>query len=329
MELGTVSVLVNVVVGVLTVWILVEGITTHRRHRRGHGTKVVVEDAYDAAFLGGGPLRAVDAALATMSADGRIRIAEPGIVTVERAEAHDPVERAVLDAADVVPDGALNTLRHTAARSSVVQRIGSGLADKGLMVPPARDRRVIRGWGGFQAGLFFWGILGSIAVTVVSYLRDWDGVNGPFVLYVGPGLLVGLIVSALVADKASDRLTGNGVRVLDAYRTRHKEPETPAGRVAVLGLGGVQDSTVRTLMVAAAAVGVVALAAGPAVAAGGSGESVGSGESAGESWCGGDAAKSCGGSVDNRGGASCGGDGGGGGDGGCGGGCGGCGGCGG
>ncbi|MFE0424591.1 TIGR04222 domain-containing membrane protein [Streptomyces sp. NPDC058953] len=325
MELGTVSVLVNVVVGVLTLWLLVEGVTTHRRHRRGHGTKVSIEDTYDAAFLGGGPLRAVDAALASMSADGRILITEPGIVTVERAEAVDAVERAVLDAAENVPDGALNTLRHTAARYPAVQRIGHGLAEKGLMLAPAPDRRLIHRWGSFQAQLFFAGILVSIAVTAAGYLGEWKDVDGPFVLYTGPGLLVGLIVSALVADKASDRLTGAGAVALAVHRRNFKHASTPSGRVAVLGLKGVEDTTVRKLMAAAAGVAVVGLVAVPAVAA----------DQQAASWCGanGDDGKSCGGSVDNRGGASCGGggsgaDGGGDGGGGDGGGCGGCGGCG-
>ncbi|MGV9315290.1 TIGR04222 domain-containing membrane protein [Streptomyces sp. NPDC003691] len=317
MAIGTVAVLVNAVVGVLTVWLLVEGVVSRRRHRQGDGRQVEIGDPYQAAFLSGGPLRTVDVALVTMHADGRIRITEPGIVTVERAEGQDAVERAVLTAAEEVPNGALNTLRHTAARSETVQRIGHGLARSGLLVAPSRDLRVITRWARLQKIVFLLAVPAALIATQLTNDGDWTPVGDLFLVRVGPGLLVGALVAAAVGVNVRARVTGNGSRALSVHRAGFKEPGTPAERVARMGLGGVEDKTLRTVMVAAATTAFVAVAAGPALA----GEQV--------SWCGGGGtATSCGGSKDDNGGSSCGGGGscsGGGGDGG---GCGGCGGCG-
>ncbi|MFF3552240.1 TIGR04222 domain-containing membrane protein [Streptomyces tsukubensis] len=316
MAIGTVAVLVNAVVGVLTVWLVVESVVSRRRHRQGDGRQVKIDDPYQAAFLNGGPLRTVDAALATMSDDGRIRIAEPGLVTIERAEAHDPVERAVLEAAESAPNGALNTLRHTAARAEAVQRIGHGLARSGLLVAPSRDLRVLARWARIQKIVFLLAIPAAYVVTEFAGDVDWSEVGDLFLLRVGPGLLVGWFLAVVVGQNVAARLTGNGARALSFHRSENKHPATPAERVAIMGLGGVEDKTIRTLLVAAATTAFVAVAAGPALA----GEQV--------SWCGGGgAATSCGGSQDNRGTSSCGGGGScsSGGDGG---GCGGCGGCG-
>ncbi|QDY79582.1 TIGR04222 domain-containing membrane protein [Streptomyces qinzhouensis] len=316
MAIGTVAVLVNAVAGVLTVWLIAEAVVSRRRHKQGDGRQVKIDDPYQAAFLSGGPLRAVDAALATMSADGRIRIIEPGIVIVERPEGQDAVERALLTAAGQAPNGALNTLRHTAARSEAVQRIGHGLARSGLLVAMSRDLRVLTRWARVQKILFLLAIPAAAFVTPLVNDGGWTPVGDLFLVRVGPGLLLAAWLSAGVGWNVGDRLTGNGGRALSMHRSEHKDPGTPAERVATMGLGGVQDSTVRAVMIAAATTAFVAVAAGPALA----GEQV--------SWCGGGgSATSCGGSQDDRGGSSCG-DGGscsGGGDGG---GCGGCGGCG-
>ncbi|WP_406422705.1 TIGR04222 domain-containing membrane protein [Streptomyces sp. NBC_00842] len=62
--------------------------------RRGPGGPA--HDLYEVAFLNGGPGRVVDTALAAMQTDGRLAVGGPGIVSVQRPVAHDPVERAVL-----------------------------------------------------------------------------------------------------------------------------------------------------------------------------------------------------------------------------------------
>ncbi|MFI1830779.1 TIGR04222 domain-containing membrane protein [Streptomyces sp. NPDC020412] len=328
MELSTVAVLVNVVVGVLTVWLLIEASVSRRQRRRGvtaaRAEDARVDDVYEAAFLSGGPLRVVDAAIVELIADERLRLAEPGIVSVVRAEARDAVEQAVLAAAENAPNGSLSTLRHRAAASVTVQSLGHRLAGQGLMVTPTKDRRTLRYWALTQKTVFLFALFASFALTAANYDYDLPGVSGPFVLHVGPMLLVGAVVAGIVRSKVRGRTTKAGLKALADHRTRNEKTESPAGLVVVKGLKkGIEDPTVQKLMVAAAAVAFVAVAAPAAIAADGSQQSV---------WCGSGATTSCGGSEDKEGGSSCGGGGGscGGDGGGCGGGgCGGCGGCGG
>ncbi|MEU5979350.1 TIGR04222 domain-containing membrane protein [Streptomyces sp. NPDC047315] len=326
MGLSSVAVLVNVVVGVLTVWLVVEA-SVSRRHRRrgmvkGGGTRV--DDVYEAAFLSGGPLRVVDAALVELVADERVKLAEPGIVSVVRAEARDAVEQAVLDAAESAPNGSLSALRHTAARSATIQSLGHRLAGQGLMVTPTRDRRTLRIWALTQKTVFLFALFASFVLTAANYDYDLPVVTGPFVLHVGPMLLVGAVVAGVVRSKVRSRTTKAGLKALADHRERNEKTQSPAGLVVVKGLKkGIEDPTVQKVMVAAAAVAFVAVAAPAAMAADGSSQAA---------WCGSGATTSCGGSEDKKGGSSCGGGGGscGGDGGGCGGGgCGGCGGCGG
>ncbi|MFE2036949.1 TIGR04222 domain-containing membrane protein [Streptomyces scopuliridis] len=101
------------------------------RSRGGVTGTPAVHDVWEAAFLGGGPGRVVDAALAGMRADGRLAIGGPGIVAVLQPAAHHPVERAVLQEHAMAPSGALHALRLAVMRAPAEQ-VGDALAARGL-----------------------------------------------------------------------------------------------------------------------------------------------------------------------------------------------------
>ena len=111
-----------------------------RRAGLGDSGTVYVHDLSEEAFLSGGPARVVDTALTRMHTDGRLRIGGPGIIVVQRPEARDAVERAVLQELAAAPSGALHILREAVMRHPAVQEIGDGLAARGLLVAPGESR---------------------------------------------------------------------------------------------------------------------------------------------------------------------------------------------
>ncbi|MGW4204545.1 TIGR04222 domain-containing membrane protein [Streptomyces sp. NPDC004726] len=314
MDLGLLAIIVYVCIGTSSVLLI-----ARRRADRAHEVPVdrdyVVQDVYEASFLAGGPGRAVDTALATMQADGRLLFAEPGVVSVHSPVAHNPVERAVLDELLAAPSGSLSALRHAVMRSSAVQALGDRLADRGLMVPPGKQVKWSAGWEallvvqGLMTGLLL--PIGGIGITIASYTNDWDRLALPFIVVILPAEILGLIVMFTQEDR-SRRVTSGGRRALRVYGARYGGETSPARRVAMKGPRGIEDRRFQALLVAAAAVAMVTTVGATA--------SVGA-ETA-PAWCGTSGGSGCGDS------GAGGGDGGGDGGGGDGGGCGGCGGCG-
>lgn len=131
-------------------------VATQRARLRGDDTAAYVHDLSEAAFLSGGPARVVDTALTRMHADGRLAVGGPGIVAVQRDEARDAVERAVLQELAGAPSGALHTLREAVMRHPAVQEIGDGLAARGLLVAPG-ESRTRRSWGSCWVSGASWG----------------------------------------------------------------------------------------------------------------------------------------------------------------------------
>ncbi|MGW4256507.1 TIGR04222 domain-containing membrane protein [Streptomyces californicus] len=313
-----------------------------------------VHDLYEAAFLNGGPARVVDTALAALYADGRVLIGGPGIISVQRPQASDPVERAVLHELSAAPSGALHVIREAAMRHPAVQEIGDGLAQRGLLVPPAANRGVWR-WGLVQGVSCLVAFPVSIVLTVLQYATHGASFDlpAPFVVKMLPAIVVGGISGLVVASVAARRITGAGRRAAQGFGAAHAQAADPAHLVAVRGLRALPDPALRAQLIAAArlgaprrrrssghtygtsttgATGVAATtvwcaASGPGASScggssgGGSGSGCGGGSGCSSgSGCGGGSGSSCGG-----GGSSCGGGGGGsgcggGGGGGCGGG---------
>ncbi|MDW4899862.1 TIGR04222 domain-containing membrane protein [Streptomyces californicus] len=314
-----------------------------------------VHDLYEAAFLNGGPARVVDTALTALYADGRVLIGGPGIISVQRPQADDPVERAVLQELSAAPSGALHVVREAAMRHPAVQEIGDGLAERGLLVPPAANRG-LRRWGLVQGVSCLVAFPVSIVLTVFQYVAStypYEDLPDPFVVKMLPAIVVGGISGLVVASVAARRITGAGRRAAQGFGEAHAQAADPAHLVAVRGLRALPDPALRAQLIAAARLGaprrrrssghtygssttgatavattVWCAASGPgASSCGGSSSGGGSGSGCGGgsgcssgSGCGGGSGSSCGG-----GGSSCGGGGGGsscggGGGGGCGGG---------
>ncbi|MFI6704710.1 TIGR04222 domain-containing membrane protein [Streptomyces sp. NPDC050509] len=304
---------------------------------RGRGSDGAgpVHDVAEAAFLGGGPGRVVDAALAGMHADGRISVGGPGIVAVLRPVAHDPVERSVLDEHAAAPHGGLHALRLAVMRGPAVQRVGDALAARGLLVPPERARPWRR-WGVLQGVLCLLAVPVTFFVAFLSAFHD-DGLGDGFDNFaLLPTLVIGSVVGLVCASVAGRRITPAGRRALRAFLAGQPyAPPSVAGQVAAHGLAGVPDPLLREQLRTAAgmrpgrdfspaphlAAGAVAWCSG---AQPGSGTGCGgSGSGCGAGSCGGGGGGAGGDSGSGGGGSGCGGGsscGGGGGGGGCGGG---------
>ncbi|MGA4838979.1 TIGR04222 domain-containing membrane protein [Streptomyces sp. G45] len=199
-----------------------------------------VHDPYEAAFLGGGPGRAVDAALTALHEDGRLAVADPGVVGVRPgAVARHPVEGAVLAAYAGAPSGALHWLRAAAMRAPAVQALGDGLAARGLLVPPAPlgvwRRRVFAYMLVCLAGLPLAGVLWATS--------DAEAPVDPFLvaLVMVPGVWAGILCSRVAAD----RTTRSGRLALRLYRRRTRDESSAPREVAVRGLRGVRDTALR------------------------------------------------------------------------------------
>ncbi|MFE9456606.1 TIGR04222 domain-containing membrane protein [Streptomyces californicus] len=333
--------------------LLVTTAVTAGSRRPSAGPFPGVHDLYEAAFLNGGPARVVDTALTALYADGRVLIGGPGIISVQRPHANDPVERAVLQELSAAPSGALHVVREAVMRHPAVQEIGDGLAQRGLLVPPAASRGVRR-WGLAQGVSCLVAFPVSIALTVAQYATYGASFDlpVPFVVKMLPAIVVGGISGLVVASLAAKRITGAGRRAAHGFRAAHAQPVAPAHLVATLGLRALPDPALQAQLIAAArlsaprrrrssghtagsstsgvtAVGATTVwcaASGPGGSScggssgGGSGSGCGGGSGCSSgSGCGGSSGSSCGG-----GGSSCGGGGGGsscgGGGGGCGGG---------
>ncbi|MGW6023523.1 TIGR04222 domain-containing membrane protein [Streptomyces sp. NPDC055099] len=280
-----------------------------------------VFDPLEAAFLGGGPGRVADAAIAAMHEDGRLVVAFPGVVALRSAEVRNPVEGAVLQAHEAAPSGALHWLRIGVMRSPAVQAIGDTLARRGLMVRPETLDRLRRRKNRHNAlslvGFFL--VIGVIAVEDGDG-PSWDPVSAATILLIVAWVL-GALVGLLAGRVTRTRVTATGRTALAEYRAAGALAPGAAYRVAVEGLVGVLDPDLRAQLQAAHRV-----RPGRTAAASSSYASSGTGTIA---WCGGTGSGSaCGGASCGSSGGGCGGGGGssscgGGGGGGCGGGAGG------
>ncbi|WP_282695700.1 TIGR04222 domain-containing membrane protein [Streptomyces sp. CC208A] len=202
-----------------------------------------VHDVYEAAFLGGGPGRVADTALATMAVDGRLTIGGPGVVAVNRRTAHDPVERAVLDTHAAAPHGALHHLRLGVMTHPAVQEIGDGLAIRGLVAEPAR-RRALRRWCALVGASAFVLLPVAIVITVVQWSSAWDAWEEPglpFFVKVLPLVIGCVTASVLCRVRAAHRLSAAGTAALAAYRREHERRDDTGTVVALRGIRALPD----------------------------------------------------------------------------------------
>ncbi|WP_097884309.1 TIGR04222 domain-containing membrane protein [Streptomyces sp. st140] len=341
--MNTIALLATLAVVVSSVLLVVKAVV-ERSRRPSPGSGVALHDLYEVAFLNGGPARVVDTALTALHADGRLAVGGPGIVAVQRAQANDPVERAVLQELAAAPNGALHVLREAVMRHPAVQEVGDGLAARGLLVPPHR-LRPLRRWGLTQGIACMIALPLSLLLTFVQFATD-DSLDFsvPFIMKMLPAIVIGSFTGLIVANSSAGRLTASGRHAAQSFRAAYAHVVTPAHLVATLGLRALPDPVFQAQLLAAArlsaprrrssarvggstatgvtAVGVATVwcaASGPGGSScggstgGGSGSSCGGGSGCSSgSGCGGGGGSSCG----SSGGSSCGGGGGGGGCGG-------------
>lgn len=336
--MNTLALLATFAVVVSSVLLVVKAVV-ERSRRPSPGPGVALHDLYEVAFLNGGPARVVDTALTALHADGRLAVGGPGIVAVQRAQANDPVERAVLQELAAAPNGALHVLREAVMRHPAVQEVGDGLAARGLLVPPHR-LRPLRRWGLTQGIVCLIAVPLSMLLTFVQFATD-DSLDFsvPFIMKMLPAIVIGSFTGLIVANSAAGRLTASGRHAAQSFRAAYAHVVTPAHLVATLGLRALPDPVLQAQLTAAArlsaprrrssarvggstatgvtAVGVATVwcaASGPGGSScggstgGGSGSGCGGGSGCSSgSGCGGGGGSSCG----SSGGSSCGGGGGG------------------
>ncbi|MFG2897927.1 TIGR04222 domain-containing membrane protein [Streptomyces zaomyceticus] len=216
------------------------------------GTGGPVHDRYETAFLNGGPARVVDSALAALQSDGRLAVGGPGIVAVVRPVAHDPVERAVLQAHAAAPHGALHHLRMAVMRHPAVQEIGDGLAARGLVVDPANRRTTLRWCAGI--GLAALAMFPVSAVLTAVDLAVTAGPSFPFVLKVAPAVLAAGFTALVCGTFAARQVTPAGRNAVSAYGRAHAHLADAGLLVALHGLRALPDPVLREQLVAAARV---------------------------------------------------------------------------
>ncbi|MGW1467895.1 TIGR04222 domain-containing membrane protein [Streptomyces sp. NPDC002308] len=324
----------NLIALLLTLGMVVSGVlllsARARSGPRGAAFGAAVYDDHEAAFLGGGPARVVDTALTALHADGRVVIGGPGIVSVLRPYAQDPVERAVLQELALAPNGALHLLRLAVMRHPAVQEIGDGLAARGLLARPEELRRRRR-WGGIQSVVALVLFPVSLIATFVQYstLDGYADMPFPFVVKMLPAIFFGGLTGLVVAVGARARITKAGLAAVGAYRAARAAGGSPAQLVAAYGVRASADAALRDQLTAAAryrspgqgrrggyspahhyggdATGVAGAAMVPVVWCAGAGPGAGCGSGSGSgsgSSCGAGGGSGCG-----SGGSSCGGSG--------------------
>ncbi|MFD9425397.1 MULTISPECIES: TIGR04222 domain-containing membrane protein [unclassified Streptomyces] len=224
-----------------------------RGRRRPTDSDVFVHDLYEAAFLNGGPARVVDTALTALYSDGRLIIGGPGIVAVQRPEARDPVERAVLSSLADAPSGALHTLRDAVMRHPAVQEVGDGLAARGLLVSPG-ESLPRRRWGLIQGLSCLVALPVSLMLTFVQYAmhEGYADYPVPFIVTMLPAILIGGLIGLSVTLAARNRITKEGLRAMHGYRSAHAYAMGPAHLVATMGLGALPDPVLQGQLMAAA-----------------------------------------------------------------------------
>ncbi len=245
------ALLATLAVVVSSVLLIVKAVA-ERSRRPSPGPGVALHDLYEVAFLNGGPARVVDTALTTLHADGRLAVGGPGIVAVQRAQANDPVERAVFQELAAAPNGALHVLREAVMRHPAVQEVGDGLAARGLLVPPHR-LRPLRQWGLTQGIACIIALPLCLLLTFVQFATD-DSLDFsvPFIVKMLPAIVIGSFTGMIVANSSAGRLTASGRHAARSFRAAYAYVVTPAHLVATLGLRALPDPVFQAQLMAAA-----------------------------------------------------------------------------
>ncbi len=100
-------------------------------------------DVYEVAFLAGGAVRAVEAAVVALVESGRLRVRSPGELAVVSLVRRHPVEAAVLDASGPAAHRSVETVCRRVAEDPRLTDLGHRLTSDGLLA----GRRLLRRGG--------------------------------------------------------------------------------------------------------------------------------------------------------------------------------------
>ncbi|MBP0449960.1 TIGR04222 domain-containing membrane protein [Kitasatospora sp. RG8] len=214
----------------------------------------------DTAFLSGGPGRVFDTAFVRMHQSGRVVVNRDGLVTLTGGRPYDSVEEAIIEALGPTGQRELAPLRRAVMRSAAVQKLGDGLAHRGLLRNPVLLRRAK------VARRPLWlALLVVVLSTVLAYVLDNGEADRP-ALWIPAVLLIVGLASVIVSWPLKGRITPAGRRQLALMDTG--KPWTPADAVTPLATGaallgaialgglaasGLEDAELQEAMLAAAA----------------------------------------------------------------------------
>ncbi|MEU5384256.1 TIGR04222 domain-containing membrane protein [Kitasatospora cineracea] len=267
----------------------------------------------EVAFLAGGPARVVDTALVRMEREGRVVVSRAHRVTVTTDRTTDPVERVLITAVGGRAGRDLSVLRTSVPGSPEVQRIGDGLAARGLLRHPGALKAAWRARRLVVLALVVTLVLGAVSTAQWLDAPDRDSTAPPFFPF---GVLALFTLISLVATRpAKRRITPAGLRQLQLVRGstpwRPREVERAhaelVGAFALDGTAALKGSDQQALR---EALGGGTAPAGRLVKSGRNGRNSDSGSSdfaagAGAGvWCGSSPSSSCGSSGGHSGGSS-------------------------
>ncbi|MFJ1793975.1 TIGR04222 domain-containing membrane protein [Kitasatospora griseola] len=253
----------------------------------------------EAAFLAGGPARAVDTALVRMEREGRVVISRAQRVTVTDAAPRDAVETVLITAVGGRTGRDLSVLRASVLGNPDVQRIGDALAARGLLRRPAALKAAWRARRLVVLALVVTLVLGTAATVRWLSEPERDASTPPFFAF--GALAVIAVVHLVVGRPPKARITPAGERQLQLmhgsspWRPREVDRKHAAlvGAFALDGPAALKNAADRPLRDAfggAAPRPASLVKAGRSSSSGGAADT---GGAAGAAWCG-TAGSSCG-----------------------------------
>ncbi|WP_033212615.1 TIGR04222 domain-containing membrane protein [Kitasatospora phosalacinea] len=174
------------------------------------------QSLFEVAFLSGGPARVADTALVRMEREGRVVVSRARRVTVTADRTSDPVERVLVTAVGGRAGRDLSVLRACVMGSPEVQKIGDGLAARGLLRDPAALRAAWRARRLLVLALLTTLVLGAVSTSRWLNGPEWESTVPPFFPY---GVLVLFtLVSLAATSPGKNRITPAGLRQLELVR---------------------------------------------------------------------------------------------------------------
>ncbi|WP_182899908.1 TIGR04222 domain-containing membrane protein [Microbispora sp. H10830] len=200
-------------------------------------------DAYELAFLAGGPARAVNTALASLAVREYVRVARGGRVTAVAdapATSADPVEQAVLDLATRPGGASAAEIRRRAGDGSAMAALKGRLIAQGYLLPDGS----LEGARRLNARLRGLAVLAFAAAAVTFVLIVFTGTvasdTASWAAFAIAAISDGyaLIASVTYAASLRDPLSHAGEEALRQARERHPRGVLAHGTAGALGVGG-------------------------------------------------------------------------------------------